>query len=61
MKLIYRSETYVQILFYLEENLLGHDQQLGVVSGDSLVIGDAVNVSVVEMTDNWANAIERRL
>ena len=46
---------------YLEANLQGNYQQLGVVNGDSLVIGDLVNVSVSDMTDNWANAIERRL
>jgi phosphoribosylformylglycinamidine synthase subunit PurL len=45
-------ESYLETMSY---------QQIGVVKGDALVINDVVNVSVVEMTDSWANAIERRL
>ena len=46
---------------FLEENLAGNWQQIGTVKSQSLVINDLLNVSVAEMTESWANAIERRL
>ncbi len=46
---------------FLDENLAGSYQQIGVVKNDCLVIDDVVNVSVAQMTDNWENAIDRRL
>ncbi len=50
---------------YLDTNLAGNWQELGVVKSQVLAINNngenLVNISVAEMTNNWENAIERRL
>ena len=50
---------------FLEENLASHWQQIGTVKSQVLKINNnnqsLVDVSLDEMTNSWANAIERRL
>jgi phosphoribosylformylglycinamidine synthase subunit PurL len=50
---------------YLNANLSGHWECIGTVGGDALKIDvqdqTVINVSVTEMTENWGEAIDRRM